>query len=134
MPLDGLRMRIQLQSFQGHFSDDFQSQRVFHRFFAVWPPGERSMSVDQNGRNLGGIKVFESLHNHIPSLPFVSGEHLLRPHRPGDRYFSVKIICMSGAEAGNSASGLGKGHGVTRMSMNYGTDLFESLKQTSLRL
>ena len=90
------------------------------------------MSVDQNGETCGGIKIFESFHDHIPSLPFVCGEHFLRPHRPGDRYFSVKIVGMGGAEAGIASSGLGKGHGVAGMRVDYGTDIFESLKQTPM--
>ena len=63
MAFDRLNMRIQLQGFQGHFGDYFQSECVFDRFFAVRTPRKRPVAMDKDSRNIGGIKIFEPLEN-----------------------------------------------------------------------
>ena len=105
-------MRVQLQGFQSHFGDDFQSQRIFDRFFAARTPYERPVSVDQDGRNFDRIKNFEQLDDDIPGLPFVRRSNFRRSHWPRYRYFSIKIVCVCGPQTRNAPPGLSECDGV----------------------
>src|SRR3984893_16638428 len=72
-----LHLRIELNGFQGHLSDDFQRKRIFDRFLPGWSPNKWTVAVNKHRADLHRIKVSETLDNDVPSFPFVGGVDFL---------------------------------------------------------
>ena len=53
-------LRVELNGFQGHFSDDFKSQSILDRFLSTWSPHEWPVAVHEHSTNLRRIEILKS--------------------------------------------------------------------------
>lgn len=76
----------------------------------------------------------ESFDDDLASFPFVGRADFVGSHDAGDRNLSIKIIGVRGSQTRNTASGLGKGYGVSRVGVNHGVDVGKGLEQAARRV
>ena len=115
---DRLHLRVELNGFQGHLSDDFQCKCILDRLFSAWSPDEWPVAVHEYSANPLRIEIVKSLNNDVSSLPFVGGLDFLSCHGPGHRHFTVEVIGVRGAETWNPSAGLRERDRITRVSLH----------------
>src|ERR1700693_2403455 len=127
-----LHLSIELNGFEGHFSDDFQRKRILDRFLPAWPPYEWPVTVHEHSTHLRRIEIFESFNNDVRGLQFVGGLDFLSSHCPRHRHLTVEVIGVRGAETGNPPAGLRECDRIARVSMNNRADAFKGLEEPAV--
>jgi hypothetical protein len=112
---DRLHLWVKFNGFQSHLSDDLQGIRILYRFSSIWSPNKETVASNKHRAHLCWIEMLESLDNNVGGFPFISKLDFFSGHG----HFTVKVVCVGSAEAGNSSTGLSEGDRVARVSVNY---------------
>ena len=114
-----LHLRVKLNGFQSHLSDDLQGIRILDRLSSIWSPNKGTVATNKHRAHLCWIKMLESLDNNVGGFPFISRLDFFSGHGPGHGHFTVKVVGVCSAEAGNSSTGLSEGDRIARVSVHY---------------
>ena len=100
---------------EGHL---FQHGGIVDGLSGITAPGEGSVAVDQNCRNLGGILVRKGFHNDVAGLLLIGPGDFRRSHLPSAGDFTVEVVALSGYQGLNAEACLGEGGGPAGMGVD----------------
>lgn len=103
-----LGVRSELESLEGHAGAHFEGDAVVERAEGIGSPCERGVTVLEDGRYGGGIDAErgEGFRDGAAREEFVGVGGFRWSEHAADRDFTMEVVCMGCAEAGQRTSGL----------------------------
>ena len=118
---------VYLKRQRAHLCHLFKDYRIINSLCCVLAPGERSVALADNARNIDGALVCKGLYDSLAGVVLIAVLYLGLAKGPCTGYAAVERISMGGAEAGDIHSCLCPGHRIGRVGVAdaaYGLKLF----------